>query len=374
MRLVLLTLLGGNLSYSSIVQATPLEGGATEEPSESPSAENIPESEGPPSEAPAHAEPSGTETSAPSPTEDRGTSAPVRPSAQAIAVTETPEASMRRIAGERRKAMLEYELGEYPAAHLRLRAAIQQCTARRAKCDKMTLAVLWRDLGIVLAGGLKKPEPAVGAFRKALKYYEAIAVPKQYLSPTVQSAYRVAGGRWAPTAGPEESRPFIEAEWAREDAPEKQRSGGLFEVGYVAATGFVLGIASGGSAVVPVIKQRGNVELLFPIKDGSVLAGAQLRGGALHSGTSFGLITSTFGGASFVGAQRWGKSREGITTVALGFDFNGTTPWFAAEARVGACLDPFFLGFGGEFQLGGAQGVVMYGVQLAAHFGIALDL
>lgn len=137
---------------------------------------------------------------------------------------------------ERKAALLEYRLGDSAAASARLKGALRRCQTARSICRAPHEAVLWRDLGIVLAAGLEKPDQAERAFRQALELNGTITIPPEHEHPMVTQAFARAGGKSQAAPSVNEHAPSAEDE-GRRPLPNGFMPLDPFHAGFVIGSG-----------------------------------------------------------------------------------------------------------------------------------------
>jgi hypothetical protein len=304
--------------------------------------------------------------------------------AEAAPKPETARSLAVSLAADRKAAMLEFDTGQREPALVRLRGAIQRCLRAKDICSDGTLAVLWRDLGIVLAQGYGDSAGATDAFERALLLSPQTAIPAPYESPAVRSAYEAAGGTWtakaeSPPVAPEPAKPPpppAEPWWDGEPPEEPTKPRGLVMLSYSFGVGVTAAFAGGQSLSAATIKQGASGDLLFsvPTQKAEMLLGFQLRGGAYHGSSPYGLITSGyFGGLAEAGGWLDAK-RQGLVTVGFGAEANDGLALFVTNLRVAGRFGPMLLGVGSDFEVTSYSGVLLVGVQPQLHIGLQGDL
>ncbi|HKQ68738.1 MAG TPA: hypothetical protein VJT73_05330, partial [Polyangiaceae bacterium] len=90
----------------------------------------------------------------------------------------------------------DYLATNFAEAEKKLRKAVQACGT--SGCSAQVRARLHRDLGVVLVGGLNRPEDGKKAFIEALKADPNIALEKYLTTPEIDAAFQAAKGGGAP--------------------------------------------------------------------------------------------------------------------------------------------------------------------------------
>jgi len=94
-------------------------------------------------------------------------------------------------AAERRKAAFDaFDIGEVDVALQSMKDLLRECLAlSEEECKPTTRAVLYRDVGIILADGKSDHEGGVRAMRQAVRANREITLPDAYRSPKTTAAY-----------------------------------------------------------------------------------------------------------------------------------------------------------------------------------------
>jgi len=120
-----------------------------------------------------------------------GSSESTSPAAPAEAEGSAPAAPPPKSASERRKeALTAFDIGETDVALEGMKDLLRECLALSEEdCPPATRAVLYRDVGIILADGKGDHEAAVRAMRGALRTNREIGIPDDYRSTKVTAAF-----------------------------------------------------------------------------------------------------------------------------------------------------------------------------------------
>lgn len=91
----------------------------------------------------------------------------------------------------------DYLATNFKAAEAKLQTALRVCS--EGKCSDDVLARVYRNLGVVYAGGMQDKEKGVEAFKEMLRRVPGMTLDKAFVSDAVQAAYDEAKEGAAPT-------------------------------------------------------------------------------------------------------------------------------------------------------------------------------
>jgi hypothetical protein len=144
-----------------------------------------------------------------------------------------------------------------------------------------------------------------------------------------------------------------------------------FLVSYAFLPGGMFGAGLGQAASVGTIKHGGRLDALVALKPGKPeFLGLQFRGGAYHGSGG----TSPYVGGLFEGGGWLGASKQVLLTAGGGAEWSDGIGLFVAEVRGGATVGPLFLGLGVDFEVSEYSGVLIFGVQVGPHIGLAANV
>lgn len=245
-------------------------------------------------------------------------------------------------------------MGDVERALAELRELIRNCGSAQSVCDPGIVAELYRDLGVVLAGGQNEHDRAVQAFSEALARDPNITVPPAYATPKVSRAYDMAKNQ--------ASAVQVQAANAAEAAaPVKRRGFVLVDVtgrygAFDGRTTYVDSSAAGqvgGALTLGIVPGRGGFSMAGRVRGGAYLGEFGSEG--------YGGIVALLGGI-------WNKPGEqdlGYMFGGFGLDIVGVD---AAEVLTfhytgGMTVSGFDLGLGVEFGLGDNYAMALIGLQ-----------
>lgn len=245
-------------------------------------------------------------------------------------------------------------MGNVERALSELRELLRNCGSAQSVCDPGIVAELYRDLGIVLAGGQNEQERAVQAFAEALARDPNITVPAAYATPSVTRAYDTAKNQVSAAEVQKENA-------AREAAPVKRRGFVLVDVTgrYGAFDGRANYVDSasagqvGGALTLGILPGRGGFSMAGRVRGGAYLGDFGSEG--------YGGIVALLGGVW----HRPGEKDFGYMFGGFGLDIVGED---AAEVMTfhymgGMTVSGIDLGLGLEFGLGDNYAMALIGLQ-----------
>ncbi|HSC89812.1 MAG TPA: hypothetical protein VLC09_21190 [Polyangiaceae bacterium] len=298
-------------------------------------------------------------------------------STERVELEEAAAPSAADIMARRKKALLDYDTGATDEAFDGMRAAVLGCEEAGPEiCPDASRAVLYRDLGIILAQGKGRHDAAVQAFKKSLVLKPNITIPEAYSTAKTSGAFRAAQGHEPapPAAGAETATAKAAAQEPVASRPDDDKMGfvlfdavgrvgwgtaqtcstycyttGYFfqgvgvdvTIGFTPAHGaFAIAAEVGGGAYTSSGSGTGYL-------DASLLLGAILRTsepghfGYVLGGAALQPFTQSAGGGffggRFVGGYNWG-----------GFDLGGTIDVGSLSGYT-ALMFGLRLGYGGLF-------------------------
>ncbi len=270
----------------------------------------------------------------------------------------------------RRRALVDYGVGNVDAAHAQLEELVKECdAAENSSCPDPLRAKLYVALAIVLAGGKDDEKGAARLFHAALTRDPDVTVPREFATRPVQAAMREANESTSyeelnqprTEKVPREVAPEEKANSAPEPTPEPERTppsdnktGVLLIHALAGAGGDDYG--DGGSlGAAAVLGAR--------FVDSSAWTTA-IRGRAAivgHSEEAVGGVSLLMGGSWFNPKNR----RMGYFLGGLGLDSYGGEGGISLNGMGGVSLGGFLIGGGVDF---GSSGFGSFGM-MTLHLG-----
>lgn len=244
-------------------------------------------------------------------------------------------------------------MGDVERALSELRALLRACSSQTSSCDRMVVAELYRDLGVVLADGRAEHDRAVQAFSEALMRDPDTELPQQYQTPRAARAFDEARTR-VPASG--------EGGGAAATAPSRTRRSFIL-VDAVGRYGALSGPWNYTSAATGQV--GGALTLGLLPGDGKFSMAGRLRGGAYFG--DYGSVG--FGGAAGLVGGVWNRPGQrdfGYLYGGVGLDLVGSdaTPVLNFSGVGGVTVNHIDLGIGVEFGFGDQFAMALIGLHV----------
>jgi hypothetical protein len=259
--------------------------------------------------------------------------------------------------------MARYSAGRASVALEELEALAVECARLGSVgCDQKTEAALYRDIGIVQAGGRGDRDSAVASFHRALALDPTLQVDARYATPPVVSAFTAAQSSTQP--------PAPKATPAALEADKKSR-------------GFVLVEATGKYGTFQARRYDPYYGYEYAEWDSAGQAGGAVTLGVNPSGRSFTMAGRARGGAYFGNGAEYGylgmamlfgglmgRSRSeksfGYMMGGAGFEYipESGADGLTFHALGGAVMHGLAFGGGIDISTSGDNASVMFGVHL----------
>jgi hypothetical protein len=251
----------------------------------------------------------GTAEAAPA-TEAPAPASEVSASSAEVAPVAPPADPSVLVAERRQKAMAEYGAGNFDVALSELDKLTRDC-ATGAGCPPTLEASLYRDIGIVQAGGLGEEDRAKASFGRALRLDPTIGIDQRFATSDVMDAYEAA------------REDFHDGEHGSESSSSSnEKANGLFLVEGTSKYGVVHAVRSLGTSTYTytdsTLQFGGTITGTFSPGQGAFTVGPRFRGGT-YIGPDLGYI----GGALMIGAlfaRNTKVNRTGYVLGGMGFE------------------------------------------------------
>jgi hypothetical protein len=263
-----------------------------------------------------------------------------------------PPADSTALVQERRqKAMAEYGAGNYEVALSELDKLTRDC-ATGTGCPPAVEASLYRDIGIIQAGGLEDEDRAKASFGRALRLDPTVSIDQRFATSDVMDAYEAAR---------EDFRDGLDENGPSRGPSAKEKANGLFLLEGTSKYGFVHAVRPFGTYNDSALQVGGAVTATFSPGQGAFTVGPRFRGGT-YIGPDLGYI----GGALMIGAL-FGRNTKanstGFVLGGMGFENLPNTGRTGAtfHATGGFLMSGFTVGGGLDVNVGDPSSSSQYG-------------
>jgi hypothetical protein len=256
----------------------------------------------------------------------------------AVAHSERPADPSAVITERRQRAMAHYGAGNYDVALSELDKLTRDCSVG-VGCSATLEASLYRDIGIVQAGGLDDEERAEASFARALRLDPMTTIEPRFATSDVMEAFEAAQEKFRDQISENSSSSHS----SDEDAHGLVLLEGTSKYGVIQAVG-----PFGTTYTDSTLQLGGALTAAFTPAQSGFMAGARFRGGT-YIGPDLGYI----GGAVMVGGifgRSLKKNRAGYVMGGMGFEnlpntgrtgltFNASGGFLMGGLDVGGGLD-----------------------------------